>query len=134
MLDISLDLGVAEFATDETLRIEDSVVGVHCDLIFRGIADQPLVVGEGDIRGCRAVTLVVGNDLDPIVLPDTDTSAKHYETPRLKRRSVRQLTSKWYQDRYQLPWRWTLRIRENKVRLGFVKRDEERCRERVQIR
>ena len=49
-------------------------MGVHRDLILRGIADEALVVGEGDIRGGGTVTLVVGDDLNTIVLPDTDTA------------------------------------------------------------
>jgi hypothetical protein len=49
---------------------------VHRDLIFCGIADETLVVGEGDIRGGGAVTLVVGDDLYTIVLPDTDAAVE----------------------------------------------------------
>jgi hypothetical protein len=45
-------------------------------LIFGGIADETLVVGEGDIRGGGAVTLVVGDDLYTIVLPDTDAAVE----------------------------------------------------------
>ena len=74
MLNIGLDLSIAELATDETLSVEDGVVGVHRDLVLRGITDQPLGVGEGDIGGCCPVTLVVGNDLNTIVLPYTDTA------------------------------------------------------------
>ena len=76
VLHVGLDLSILESTADEALRVEDGVVGVHRDLVLRGIADQPLAVGERDIRGCRAVTLVVGNDLDTIILPDTDTPAK----------------------------------------------------------
>ena len=50
------------------------VGGVHGDLVLGGITDQTLGVGEGDERGCCAVTLVVGDDLNTIVLPDTDTA------------------------------------------------------------
>ena len=49
VLDVGLHLGVIEFATDETLRIEDSVVGVHSDLVLRGITNETLGVGERDI-------------------------------------------------------------------------------------
>ena len=49
VLDIGLDFSIAELATNETLRVEDSVVGVHRDLVLRGVADQPLIVGEGDV-------------------------------------------------------------------------------------
>ena len=76
MLDIELHFSIAELATDETLCIENGVVGVHRDLVLGSIADQTLVVGEGDIRGSGSVTLVVGNDFNTVVLPDTDTSAK----------------------------------------------------------
>ncbi len=49
-------------------------MGVHGDLVLGSIADETLIVGEGDIRGCRPVTLVVGDDLNTIVLPDTDAA------------------------------------------------------------
>jgi len=50
-------------------------MGIHRDLIFRGVADQPLVVGKGDIRWCGPITLVVGDDLNAIILPYTDATA-----------------------------------------------------------
>ena len=74
VLHVSLHFSIGELAADETLRIEDGILGVHRSLVLRGIADQPLAVGERDIRGCRAVTLVVGNDFDTVVLPDTDAA------------------------------------------------------------
>ena len=75
VLHVGLDLSVVELATDEPLRVEDRVVGVHRDLVLRGITDETLVVGERDVGWSGAVTLVVGDDLYAIVLPDTDTSA-----------------------------------------------------------
>ena len=53
------------------------VRGVHCNLIFGGITDQPFGIGEGDVRGSCAITLIVGNDLDTIVLPDTDAAGRY---------------------------------------------------------
>ena len=47
---------------------------VHGDLIFGGVADEALRVGEGNIGGGRSVTLVVGDDLNTIVLPHSDTA------------------------------------------------------------
>ena len=76
VLDVGLHLGIIEFTADETLRIEDSVVGVHGNLILRGITNETLGVGERDIRGGRAVTLVVRNDFDTVVLPDTDARVR----------------------------------------------------------
>ena len=74
VLDIGLNLGVAELASNETLRVEDGVVGVHRDLVLRGVADEALGVGERYVGGRGAVALVVGDDLDTVVLPDTDAA------------------------------------------------------------
>jgi hypothetical protein len=49
------------------------VIRVHGDLVLGSISDETLTLGEGDIRGGRAVTLIIGNDLNTVVLPDTDT-------------------------------------------------------------
>jgi hypothetical protein len=49
-------------------------VGVHCDLILGGIANQALILREGDIRRSCAVTLIVRDDLNAIILPDTDAT------------------------------------------------------------
>ena len=70
---ISLNFGVIELASNETLSIEDGVGGVHGDLVLCGVTDETLSVGEGHIRGSGTVTLIIGNDLNTVVLPDTDT-------------------------------------------------------------
>ena len=49
VLDVGLHLGVIEFTTDETLRIEDSVMGVHGNLVLRGITNETLLCRESDI-------------------------------------------------------------------------------------
>jgi hypothetical protein len=49
-------------------------VWVHCDLILGGIANQALILREGDIRWGGAVTLVVRDDFNAIVLPDTNAT------------------------------------------------------------
>jgi hypothetical protein len=54
-------------------------MGIHCDLVLCGITDQPLVVRKGDIRGCGSVTLVVGDDLNAIMLPYTDATGSMIE-------------------------------------------------------
>ena len=73
VLHIGLDLGVVKTATNETLGVEDSVVGVHGDLVLGGITNETLSVGETDERGSGAVTLVVGDDLNAVITEDTHT-------------------------------------------------------------
>jgi hypothetical protein len=59
---VRLDLSILVLAADEALGAEDGVVGVHGDLIFRGVTDETPRVGKGDIRRCYSVALVVGDD------------------------------------------------------------------------
>jgi len=68
---ISLDILVLELSADESLGIEDSVGGVSSDLGLGGISNESLVFGEGDVRGGGVETLIVSDDLNLIVLPDT---------------------------------------------------------------
>ena len=58
---------------------EDGVGGVHGDLVFRGIADEPLGVGECHVRRRRTVALVVGDDLHAIMLPHSDARVRRPE-------------------------------------------------------
>ena len=85
MLHICLHLSVTELAADETLGVEDSVDWVHRDLVLRRIANETLGVGERDIGGCGAVTLVIGNNFHSVVLPDTDTSREKQGQNRSRR-------------------------------------------------
>jgi hypothetical protein len=48
-LDIGLNLSVIELAADETLRVEDGVVGVHRDLVLGSIADETFALRESDV-------------------------------------------------------------------------------------
>ncbi|KUI67228.1 NAD-specific glutamate dehydrogenase [Cytospora mali] len=74
VLHVGLNLRVDKLATNQPLRVEDGVVGVHSDLVLGGISDQTLGVGESDERGCCAVTLVVG-DAGMIVVPKSIPTA-----------------------------------------------------------
>ena len=49
-------------------------MGVHCDLILGGVANQALTFRERDIRRGGAVTLVVGDDFNAMILPDTNAT------------------------------------------------------------
>ena len=76
VLHIRLDFSILELAANETLRVEDRVVGVHGDLVLGSISNQSLTLTESDIRKGGTVTLVVGNNLNTVILPDTDTTAE----------------------------------------------------------
>ena len=70
VLHVCLHLCVLEFAADQALRIEDGVGWVHGDLVLRRVTNQALCVGEGNERGRRPVTLVIGDDLDAVIPKD----------------------------------------------------------------
>ncbi len=72
VLHVFLHGGVREHAPDETLRVEDCVLGVTSDLVLRGVTDEAFRVRESHIRRGRAVALVVGDDFHTIVLPHAD--------------------------------------------------------------
>ena len=61
-------------ATDETLRIKHSVLGIGRHLILGGITDQALGVGKGDKGRRGAVAMFVRNDLHTVILPDPHTT------------------------------------------------------------
>ena len=67
--DVRLDLWIGECTPNESLDIEDGVVGIQNSLSFGSVADEAVGVGEGHVRGRAEVTLVIGNNLDPVVIP-----------------------------------------------------------------
>jgi len=69
---VALDGRVREFPADETFGVKDGVGGVTSSLVLGGIANETLLLGEGNVGGGSVDTLVVGNDFDFIVLPDAD--------------------------------------------------------------
>ena len=73
VLHVALDRGVAETATEKTLCIEHSVRGVRGGEALCRIANQTLIVGKRDVRGCCAVSLVVCDNLNAVILPNTNT-------------------------------------------------------------
>ena len=72
--DIRPDLWIGECAPNESLDIEYGIEGVQNSLDFGGVADKAVGVGEGHVRGRAEVTLVIGDDLDPIVVPYSYTA------------------------------------------------------------
>ena len=72
-LDVSLDGLLGEFSTDKSLSIEDGVSWVSGSLILGGITDESLLVSEGDVGWGGVQTLIVGNDFDLVVHPDSNT-------------------------------------------------------------
>merc|ERR1712166_1722486 len=70
---ISLDVLVTEFTANESLGVEDSVGGVSGNLGLGGVSDESLLFGEGNVGGGGVESLVVSDNLNFIVLPDSDT-------------------------------------------------------------
>ena len=79
VLHVGLNLGVGELAANQTLGVEDRVLGVHSDLVLGRITDQTLSVSEGNERGRRPVTLVVGDDLNSVMSEDTHARVRGAE-------------------------------------------------------
>jgi hypothetical protein len=87
-LELDLDDGLAGLVDDlegEVLHIglylsigelEDCVDRIHGDLVLRGVTNEALCVGEGNERGCCAVTLIVGNDFDAVIAEDTNARVR----------------------------------------------------------
>ena len=74
--DVFLDSAVAELAADKTLGVEDSVCWVSCGLVLGGVTDKTLLLGECDVGRRGIDTLIVGDDLDLFILPDTDAGVR----------------------------------------------------------
>ncbi len=72
VLGVLLEVGLAPLAADETLGVEDGVLGVLCGLVLGGVTDETLG-SECDVRRGDSVTLVVGDNFDTAVDLSTDT-------------------------------------------------------------
>lgn len=79
MFHVGLDNSVIEFSANESLGIEDSVVWIFGSLIFGSITDEPFSFCKGDIRRSGSVSLVIGDDFDSVILPDSDTGVSGTE-------------------------------------------------------
>jgi hypothetical protein len=60
-------------SANQPLGVKDSVLRVRRQLVLGSISDKALALfGEGDVRRCDPVTLVVGDNLNTGVLEDTN--------------------------------------------------------------
>jgi len=72
-LDVLLDEFVGELAANQTLSVEDGVLGVSRGLVLGGVTNKAFTISESNVRGSSVASLVVGDDFNSFVLPDTDT-------------------------------------------------------------
>jgi hypothetical protein len=56
VLEIQLDISLRELAANETLDVEDGVVGVRGGLVLGGVSDESLLIGEGNVGGGDTVS------------------------------------------------------------------------------
>jgi hypothetical protein len=78
-LDVGLDGLVRELATDETFGVENSVYRISGSLVLGCVTDEALVVSEGDVRGGCVETLVICNNFNAVILPDTNARIRSSE-------------------------------------------------------
>jgi hypothetical protein len=108
MLEIRLNLGIVELATNKMFCVKDTriqvlgekikreidvrVMGVHGDLVLCGIADQTFIVREGD-RKELCDFLGRCNDFYTIILPHTQATKGYISTMKRKKKLSEMLTS-----------------------------------------
>ena len=73
VLHVRLDRRLSKPTTDQTLRIKHGIRRIRGRIALRSIADKTFFVSETHIGRCRAITLIIRNDLNPIILPDSYT-------------------------------------------------------------
>ena len=71
-LAISLNGLISELSSDESLGIEDGVQWISGGLILSGISDKSLVFSEGDVRWGGVKSLIVGDDFNFVVHPNSN--------------------------------------------------------------
>lgn len=55
------------------LHTEDSVERIHSDLVLGSVADESFGISESNIRRRRSISLIIGNNLNTIMLPNSNT-------------------------------------------------------------
>mmetsp|Transcript_87365 Transcript_87365/g.151260 ORF Transcript_87365/g.151260 Transcript_87365/m.151260 type:complete len:98 (-) Transcript_87365:1360-1653(-) len=71
MPNVSLSMRIAEFASDESLAIEDCVLGVHSTPAFCRSTHQPLGIRKGNTRWNSTIAKAIMNDVYASILPYT---------------------------------------------------------------
>ena len=82
MLHVRYDLSVGDLSTNETLGIEDGILWVHHDLVLGRVANETFGVHEGNIGQGGLVILAVRDNLNTVVLPDTNARVGGAERER----------------------------------------------------
>ncbi len=70
-LDVVLNVLVLILSSNEPLGIEDSVYWISGGLVLGSVTDESLLVVESDVRWSGVKTLIIWNDLDSVILPDS---------------------------------------------------------------
>lgn len=73
VLHILLNHWISKLPSDQSFGIEDGIVGILGHLIFGWVSDESFCFCEGNIRWGGSVALIIGDDLNPIILPDSYT-------------------------------------------------------------
>ena len=90
-----------------------SVDGIHGDLVLCGISNETLWVGERDIRRSSSVTLVVCDDLDPVVLPNPHARVRRPEIDSDRRPfALASHLSEWNHERAASKWEESKEIKQ----------------------
>lgn len=72
-LNVSLDCSIWKFTTYKSLSIEDGIKRVSSSLIFSRITNKTLVFSESYVRWSGVETLIISDDFNFVVCPDTNT-------------------------------------------------------------
>mmetsp|Transcript_109287 Transcript_109287/g.308371 ORF Transcript_109287/g.308371 Transcript_109287/m.308371 type:complete len:281 (+) Transcript_109287:1286-2128(+) len=71
-LHVGLNALVSKAPADQPFHVEDRLRWCDSGLVFRSVADEPLLIVEGHVGGSDTVPLVVRYDLDRTVLVDSN--------------------------------------------------------------
>mmetsp|Transcript_12746 Transcript_12746/g.19074 ORF Transcript_12746/g.19074 Transcript_12746/m.19074 type:complete len:90 (-) Transcript_12746:48-317(-) len=72
MLHILLHSRIRKPPSDHSLSVEHCIGGIHSDLIFRRITNETFSISKRYIGWSGSVSLIIGYDLNTIILPYSD--------------------------------------------------------------